>query len=103
MNAPDCCLTLTAPKALEESLLDFLLEHDMLASDFTISEVAGHGRNTAYQSNAEKVRGHAQQVQMQIIMQHADAQTLLHDIKQALPRVNIAYYITPVTESGSLL
>ncbi|MDP1708794.1 MAG: DUF3240 family protein [Gammaproteobacteria bacterium] len=103
MNTPDCCLTLIAPKALEENLLDLLLEHDALASDFTISEVAGHGRTVAYQSNTEKVRGHARQVRMQIIMQHADAQTLLHDIKQALPRVNIVYHITPVTESGSLL
>jgi len=103
MNTTDCCLTLIVPKALEENLLDLLLEHDALASDFTISEVAGHGRTVAYQSNAEKVRGHARQVQIQIIMQHADVQTLLHDIKQALPRVNIVYRITPVTEAGGFL
>lgn len=103
MNPPDCCLTLIAPKALEENLLDLFLEHEALAGGFMTSEVEGHGRNVTYQSMAEKVRGHARQVRMQIIMQHADAQTLLHDIKQALPHVNIVYHITPVTESGSLL
>jgi nitrogen regulatory protein PII len=96
-------LTLIVPKALEDELLDLLLEHEALAGGFTISEVAGHGRNIAYQNSAERVRGCAQRVKTQIIMQHADAQTLLHDIRQALPRAPIVYYLTPVVESGSFL
>lgn len=103
MNPLDCCLTLIAPKALEENMLDLLLEHETLAGGFTTSEVEGHGRNVTYQSSAEKVRGRAHQVEMKIIMQHADAQTLLQDIKQALPGSNILYCITPVIESGSIV
>ncbi|MDO9372284.1 MAG: DUF3240 family protein [Gammaproteobacteria bacterium] len=120
MNSPDCCLTLIVPKALEENLLDVLLEHETLsrsrhpasrdtgtsmygAGGFTTSEVEGHGRNVTYQSSAEKVRGRAHRIEMKIIMQHADAQTLLQDIKQALPGSNIIYCITPVIESGSIV
>ncbi|MBI3343423.1 MAG: DUF3240 family protein [Gammaproteobacteria bacterium] len=103
MNSPDRCLTLIVPKALEENILDLLLEHETLAGGFITSEVEGHGRNVTYQSMAEKVRGRAHRVEIQIIMHHADAQTLLRDIKQALPRTNIVYYMTPVTEFGSFL
>ncbi|MCL4316152.1 MAG: DUF3240 family protein [Gammaproteobacteria bacterium] len=103
MNVSDCCLTLMVPKALEENLLDLLLEHDALAGGFITSEVEDHGRNVTYQSMAEKVRGRAHRVEIQIIMHHADAQTLLRDIKQVLPRTNIVYYMTPVTEFGSFL
>lgn len=103
MNLPDCCLTLIVPKALEENLVDLLLEHEALASGFIASEIEGHGRNVTYQSGAEKVRGRARRVKLQIIMHHTDAQTLLRDIKQALPRANIVYYMTPVTEFGSFL
>lgn len=103
MNPPDCCLTLIIPKALEENLLDLLLEHEALTRGFITSEVEGHGRNASYQSSAEKVRGRTHQVEMKIIMQHADAQTLLEDIKQVLPHANIVYYMTPVTEFGGFL
>ena len=101
MNPPDCCLTLIAPKALEENLLDLLLEHEALTGGFITSEVEGHGRNVTYQSMAEKVRGRAHRIEIKIIMQHADTQTLLEDIKQALPRANIVYYATPITDLGS--
>ena len=103
MNPPDCCLTLIVPKALEENLLDLLLEHETLAGGFITSEVEGHGRTITYQSTAEKVRGRAQQIKMQIIMYHPDAKILLQDIKQTLPRANILYYMTPVTEFESFL
>ncbi|MEO6696977.1 MAG: DUF3240 family protein [Gammaproteobacteria bacterium] len=103
MNLSDCCLTLVVPKALEENLLDLLLENDALASGFMTSAVELHGRTVAYQSTTEQVRGRAQKVKVQIIMQHADAQTLLQSIKQALPRTNIVYYITPLAEFGSFL
>ncbi len=103
MNSPDCCLTLIVPKALEDNLLDALLEHETLTMEFTTFEVEGHGRNVIYQSSAEKVRGRAHRIELKIIMHHVDAQTLLRDIKQALPRADIVYYMTPVTEFGSLL
>ena len=103
MNSPNCCLTLIVPTALEEDMVDLLLEHEALTRGFITSEVEGHGRNVTYQSSAEKVRGRTRQAEMKIIMYHADAQTLLRDIKQVLPRANIVYYMTPVTEFGSFL
>ncbi len=100
MNAPDCCLTLVFPKALEENLVDLLLEHEALAGDFTTSAVEGHGSNLDYQNIAERVRGRARRVQMNILLQHAVAQTLIDDLRNALPHSDIVYWITPVSEFG---
>lgn len=103
MNQPNCCLTLIFPKALEENMVDLLLEHAALASGFTTVEVDGHGRNIAYQSTTEKVRGRAHRIEMQVVLNQDDAQILLRDIKQALPNTDIVYWISPVIEFGSLI
>lgn len=101
MNAPDCCLTLVFPKALEENLVDILLEHAALAGDFTTSVVEGHGSNIDYQNIAEQVRGRARRVQMNILLQRSVAQVLIDDLRNALPHTDIVYWITPVSEFGS--
>ncbi|MEO5702400.1 MAG: DUF3240 family protein [Gammaproteobacteria bacterium] len=101
MNSPDCCLTLVFPKALEENLVDFLLEHEALAGEFTTSLVEGHGSHIDYQNIAERVRGRARRVQMNILLQRASAQTLINDLRGALPHTDIVYWITPISEFGS--
>ena len=103
MNRPDCCLTLVFPKALEENLVDLLLEHEALAGDFTTSAVEGHGTNITYQDIAERVRGRARRVQMNILLQRTQAQNLIDDLRSALPHTDIVYWITAVSEFGSFL
>lgn len=100
MNQPDCCLTLVVPKALEENLVDHLLEHHELASGFTTLEVEGHGQGATFQSMSERVRGRARRVQMQIVLNREDAQTLVQHLKESLPTPEIAYWITPIAKFG---
>ena len=100
MKQLDCCLTIVFPKALEENLVDHLLSHPEMASGFTTSSVEGHGAGAAFHSAAEQVRGRANRVQMQIVMNHEDAAALIEHLKQDLPNREIAYWISPVLEFG---
>ncbi|MEW5942630.1 MAG: DUF3240 family protein [Pseudomonadota bacterium] len=102
MNRPDCCLTMVFPKGMEENLVDHLLEHHEIASGFTTIEVEGHGQGAIFQSIGERVRGRARRVQMQAVLNRADAQTLVQHLKETLPSPEVAYWITPIEEFGRL-
>jgi len=100
MKQPDCCLTLVFSKALEEDMIDHLLEHPELACGFTTCEVEGHGQVAVYHSVNEQVRGRARRVKMEVAMEHEDAQTLIAHFKETLPSRDIVYWITPINEFG---
>jgi hypothetical protein len=100
MNPIDCCLTIVFPRALEEDLVDHLLTHPEMASGFTTSHVQGHGAGAAFHSVSEQVRGRTNRVQMQIVLNRADALALIAHLKQALPNREVAYWISPVLEFG---
>lgn len=103
MSSPDCCLTLIIPKALEENLIDLLLEHEALAGEFITGAVEGHGAHVTYQDNAERVRGRARRVQINVVLQRVQAQTLIDDLKRALPGADVVYWMTPISEFGSFI
>jgi hypothetical protein len=100
MKPADCCLTLVFPKALEENMVELVLERAHLTGGFTTVEVEGHGDGAILRSIAERVRGRARRVKMQIVLNREDAGILLGELKGALPSVEIAYWITPIGEFG---
>ncbi|MHB0985892.1 MAG: DUF3240 family protein [Sulfuricella sp.] len=100
MKQADCCLTVVFPVALEENILDHLLEHPELASGFTTYEVEGHGQGAVYPSVNEQVRGRARRMKMEVVMAHDDAQALIAHFKASLPSREVAYWMTPVGEFG---
>jgi hypothetical protein len=100
MKNIDCCLTIVFPKTLEENLVDHLLTHPEMASGFTTNYVEEHGAGAAFHSAAEQVRGRANRVQMQIVMNREDAAMLVEHLKQDLPNREVAYWISPVLEFG---
>ena len=100
MKQPDCCLTLFFSKALEEDMIDHLLDHPELACGFTTYEVEGHGQVAVYHSVNEQVRGRARRVKMEVAMEQEDAQTLIAHFKETLPSRDIVYWITPINEFG---
>ncbi len=103
MNHPDTCLTLLFPKILEDRVIDMLMEHEILVRGFTLCEADELGRSADYQTALEKVRGRAHRVQVMVILERAGANKVIEDLKRMLPRANIVYYMTPVTEFGSFL
>lgn len=100
MKQPDCCLTIVFPKALEENIIDHLLEHPEVASGFTTYEVEGHGQGMVYRSVNEQVRGRARRMKMEVVMERQDAQALVAHFKESMPSREIAYWISPIDEFG---
>lgn len=100
MSAELVCLTLIAGRSLREELFDYLSEQSDLASGFTASDVAGHGPDVRLQTSAERVRGHADELMVKIILQAQAATELLEGLRTAFAGSRIVYWIMPVSEIG---
>ena len=100
MTGKPVCLTLIAARKLREELFDYLSEQRDLVSGFTASDAAGHGPTVRLHSTAEQVKGHADQVLVQIILESLDAARLLARLKTAFAGTTLVYWIMPVTEFG---
>ncbi|MCC7547227.1 MAG: DUF3240 family protein [Burkholderiales bacterium] len=100
MKTPDCCLTLSFPHALEEHIVDHLLDHPEWVDGFSTVQIEGHGRMHEESTAAELVRGRAGRRYAQLVLEHDDARVLLDQLRADLPSDEIAYWITPVLEFG---
>ena len=100
MSAQLVCLTLIAARSLREELFDYLNEQGDLTSGFTASEVAGHGPDVRLQTSAERVKGHADELMVRIILQGPAAAQRLERLKTAFTGSRIVYWIMPVSEVG---
>lgn len=100
MKPLDCSLTLVLPQALEEEVVDHLLRHPEWASGFTIAQVEGRGVGVRLHGAREEVRGRAGRVQLQAVMNLADAHALVAHLRVGLSNPQIAYWITPVIDFG---
>lgn len=95
-------LTLAAPRHLEEDLVDQLLAHPDWAAGFTLLRAEGHSQRAATLTTQERVRGRADRISLQIVLEAGQAQTLLAHLKLHLPKADVAYWLTPVIEFGRL-
>ncbi|MFZ5715265.1 MAG: DUF3240 family protein [Bradyrhizobium sp.] len=81
MTDQPVCLTLIVPDQLREELLDYLTDQTDLVSGFTAAPGAGHGAGVRLQTAAERVKGHADQTAVQIILARSDASNLLDRLR----------------------
>lgn len=102
MSTNTVCLTLIASRQLRDELFDYLGEQADIVTGFTASDAAGHGRGVRLQTPAERVRGHADQVVVRIVLSQLDATRLLDRIRVALAGTRLVYWILPVTEFGTI-
>jgi hypothetical protein len=100
MSAELVCLTLIAARSLRDELFDYLSEQRDLVSGFTASDAAGHGPDVRLQTSAERVKGHADDLMVRIILQAQVAAQLLEGLKTAFAGSRIVYWIVPVSEFG---
>ena len=100
MQPRDTCLTIVLPRSLEENLVDHLLQHPELVAGFTTTQVEGHGPAVPLRGTAEEVRGRSRRIQVQIVMNGADARTLVDHLKAELPNPEVAYWMLPVLDFG---
>jgi len=95
-------LTLAAPRVLEEELVDHLLALPDGVAGFTLVRAEGHSQMTGTLSPQEQVRGRAARFIVQIVLEAGQAEALLDHLRQALPKRDVAYWLTPVIEFGRL-
>ncbi len=101
-DRPDILLTLVAPAALEESLVDLLLAAPGLALGFTTSAVDGHGSEIALVSVNERVRGRGRRVRIEVATSGAAVIFLLDELRAALPDTNVFFWVTSLLDCGRL-
>ena len=95
-----CLLVLIAPPALEESLVDFLLEQEGF-SGFSLHKIDGSPAHGAL-SHAEQVTGRKRQVMFQVHAGYADARKLVAQIRETFRGAGLHYWIAPLLEAGPI-
>lgn len=98
---PKYCLNLVCPPAVEEKLLDALLESDdseFFTSMPVHSHSAAHGRLSAQ----EQVMGRSQTTQVQVLLQEDALMGLLERIRNDFAGAGIRYWAVPVAFEGMI-
>ncbi|SCB19691.1 Protein of unknown function [Bradyrhizobium shewense] len=96
------CLTLIVPHLLREEVFDYLTEQTDLVSGFTASHGAGHGTEIRLHTAAERVKGHADQAVVQVVLSSSDAGRLLDRLWVSFAGTKLVYWTIPVTELGTI-
>ena len=102
MSDQPLCLTLIAPHQLRDEVFDYLTEQTDLVSGFTASQGAGHGAEVRLHTAAERVKGHADQTVVQVVLTGEDASRLLDRLRVSFAGTKLVYWTTPVTERGTI-
>lgn len=96
----DACLKLILPDAVKDQVLDRLLEHPEWVGPFSTHRVSGHGAPEHIASPAEQVRGRADRIQIEILMEQDHAMRLIELLRADLSNPDIAWWLSPVIASG---
>jgi hypothetical protein len=102
MSERPVCLTLIVPRHLRAEVFDYLIEQTDLVSGFTASHAAGHGAEVRLQTAAERVKGHADQTAVQMILAERNAAGLLDRLRASFAGTKLVYWTMPVTEFGTI-
>lgn len=102
MTDQPVCLTLIVPHRLRDEMFDFLTEQSDMVSGFTALEGAGHGTEVRLHTAAERVKGHADQTVVQVVLAGTDAARLLDRLRVSFAGTKLVYWTTPVTERGTI-
>ncbi|HEY0635038.1 MAG TPA: DUF3240 family protein [Gammaproteobacteria bacterium] len=97
----ECLLVIVATPAIEESLVDWLLERREI-SGFSSSRIDGHGSRQSELSLAEQVTGRQRKVMFHIHADCEQARTLLDALKQAFSGAGLHYWMMPLLEAGQI-
>lgn len=99
---PDTLLTLLAPAALEEDVIDLLLAAPELAPGFTTSPADGHGADVRLASAAEQVRGRGRRVRFEVALRAQDVPPLCEHLRGGLSGAHVFSWTTPLLSCGTL-
>ncbi|MBB4368028.1 hypothetical protein GGD63_000797 [Bradyrhizobium sp. cir1] len=102
MTEQPVCLTLIVPRQLRDEVFDYLTGQADLISGFSGSHGTGHGADVRLHTAAERVKGHADQAIVQVILARSDASGLLEGLRVSFAGTRLVYWTTPVAEFGRI-
>lgn len=102
MKSPNACLTLIFPKVLEEDVVEHFLKRPDVVGGFTITHVEGYSAGAGFASAKEQIHGRGPRVQVKLLVDRDDATDIVTRLKTELRNANVAYWISPVLEFGTL-
>lgn len=97
----DVCLSLLGAPELEENLLDHLLMSPAVAT-FTSQRIASHGGHPAELDPGEQVLGRGEAVLVLAVLDAADVERLLVELREAFAGSGLRYWQCPVLSQGEL-
>lgn len=92
-------VSLTVPPALEESVVDWLLNLES-GFGFTSFPVSGHSSHSRDLTLAEQVSGRKRQVRFEIYLTGSSVEPLIRQLRQDFSGTGIYYWTTPVGQYG---
>lgn len=98
----DVCFNLILPNVLKDKVLDELLKRPEWVGPFTTHRAEGHGDPDSIGSPAEKVRGRAERVRIEILMDASHVDDLLAQLRAELANEESVWWLTPILRSGVL-
>jgi len=101
MSHPQQLLVLSVPPALNDSLVDWLLENEN-ATGFTSSTAWGHSHDTGNYNITEQVTGRQKRVQFQLVGKTDAIQNLITNLKADFHRSGVHFWIVPAVDEGRL-
>lgn len=97
----DILLTLLSFHALQESILDALLQTEGLAI-LCSTPAAWHGLPADTLTQSEQVLGHAKGTEIRLLMNHSHLPALLDKLQKEFAGAGLRYWTTAVLASGEL-
>ena len=95
------CLNLICPPAVEEKLLDVLLESDG-SEIFTSVQIHSHGAAHSRLNAQEQVMGRSRAMQIQVLLNEEALTRLLERVQREFAGTGIRYWALPVAFEGEI-
>lgn len=95
------CLSLVCPPAVQEKLLDVLLESDDTEVFMSI-HVHSHGAAHEGLSAQDQVMGRSQAMLIQVLLQEEPLETLIERVRKEFAGTGIRYWASPVAMEGEI-
>lgn len=96
-------LVLQIPAALEEAVIDVMLDHEEAArAGFVSRDVRFHGDAAIYHSVIEQIRGHTRVVEITVTLPEPTIRELLDKLAAELPGRGLTWKIAPIVETGAI-
>jgi hypothetical protein len=95
-------VTLVATPALQDALIDWLLDRPETVSGFTSLPASGHGSSAVSMSLSEQVAGYQRRTLFLIHMPADRASSFLEDLARAFRGSGLHWWTVPVVDTGVL-